>query len=492
MSAVNLDKIMELTEKLTSDPNTVWDLTEEEVESVRRHMNPYATAVRPENESWINISIINWRDEFMKKFHMMALIGFMYRMLTEYEPEYVREFAEKRAAETGEAFDKVHSAALKRARDAVKMFLDKYLRFDVDKHVRTASVKQTANAPIEVPEPVTNEAQPCPESVKTAYQQLVKSRDEIAELLTSDELSADMRRRLIVTMKQLDSSIADLGVAAVPAAEAEVAPVYTVTPPADVLYHYNRYVTNNYEQLRQAYEALYTEKPDLEYAVIYYDAFQTEAAAAAHREKNTKCFKSEVLTLSNGGVTILGPFKENRAKIDYYNKHTELLKQMMDQVEADHKLGKDLMEKRVRAKKVQNIKECGPDAPGLASYAAIGSLAKNTSSLREMGASAVMTQEEQEAVAEQSVIPAEPGYDINDTIDVGMFLPEYDADGKLKSLKKDVFLSQSEVPLHMQEGSEYTEEYQPKRAIGNVKAALKAKTVVSKTGEKKTIYTTAK
>ena len=64
--------------------------------------------------------------------------------------------------------------------------------------------------------------------------------------------------------------------------------------------------------------------------------------------------------------TVLADYKKNRENIDFYNRHTEVLKRIMDQHEQDKKLGKDLMNKRVKKAKSKNIEEMGKDAEILA------------------------------------------------------------------------------------------------------------------------------
>jgi hypothetical protein len=130
-----------------------------------------------------------------------------------------------------------------------------------------------------------------------------------------------------------------------PLASADTLHAWKVDPPVDVFHQFDRYLTNHYEQIREVVEALYDEKPDFEYAAIVYDSFKTPEAAREYKIAHEGEFRSEVLTLENSGVSLIGPFRENRQRVDFYNKHTEIMKRMMKQLESDHKLGKDLMEK---------------------------------------------------------------------------------------------------------------------------------------------------
>jgi hypothetical protein len=202
--------------------------------------------------------------------------------------------------------------------------------------------------------------------------------------------------------------------------------------------------------------------------------------AAQYRKQHEAEFRAEVLTLENTGVSLIGPFKENRNRVEFYNKNVEIMKRMMEQMEKDHKLGKDLMEKQVKQKKRENIARDGPDAPGLREY----SRAMNT--MAELGAKKVLTREEQDklnearAVKEDAEVPA-------DAIQIDMFVPSTDEDGEAKLTRRKMY-TQAEAPLHLQEGSKYHEQYQPKRDEGSsLVESYATKTIISKTGEKREI-----
>jgi len=165
--------------------------------------------------------------------------------------------------------------------------------------------------------------------------------------------------------------------------------VLTITPPADVFYHFERYMTNHWELLREATSALYAENPDFEFAAIYYGSFETEADAENFRKMHESEFRVGVHTISNRGVTLLGPFKENRQKLTFYNKNTEVLKMMMESAESDHKLGVDILKKRVYNKKAQNIIEEGPTDPNLETYI------NSANNLKDCGVRKALTREEE-------------------------------------------------------------------------------------------------
>lgn len=168
-----------------------------------------------------------------------------------------------------------------------------------------------------------------------------------------------------------------------------------VIPPQDTFHRWKYYTEVNFEELRTATEAIYHEKPDLDWALIIYDYFEgtpgeVDAAFEKFRDRHQDEVISDIKGIDFGGWTLLGDFKENRAKVTFYNKHTDVLKRILDRHAEDKKLGQDLMRNRVRQAKAKNIREDGPDAPGLAEYKS----QQGGRALVNMGAERVISREE--------------------------------------------------------------------------------------------------
>ena len=158
--------------------------------------------------------------------------------------------------------------------------------------------------------------------------------------------------------------------------DSEARPMIDVIPPQDTYHRFEYYRDVNYEEMRTAVSAIYdTGKPDFEDAILVYKYLEgTQEEVEKERKdyciKNQDAFKSDVLAIDVGKWNFTGPFKRNRDKIDFYNKNTEIIKRIMTRIEDDKQIGKELMKQRVIKKKAENIKQAGPDAPGLANYRA--------------------------------------------------------------------------------------------------------------------------
>lgn len=236
-------------------------------------------------------------------------------------------------------------------------------------------------------------------------------------------------------------------------------PAVDVIPPQDTFHRWRYYTEVNYEELRTATEAIYHEKPDLDWALILYEYFEgsageVDAAFEDFRDKHQDEVISDIKGLDFGGWTLLGDFKENRAKVSFYNKHTDVLKRILDRHAEDKKLGQDLMRNRVRQLKAKNIREAGPDAPGLADYKT-----QNASKdLASMGAERVISREEMyrlerakgdlRAAQELKVLDQcrQVIEDLSAAAKVRPLLPEEET--RLQNAQKDLVLAQEmiEVP----------------------------------------------
>lgn len=520
---MSAEELRLLSERVVNDPDVVYDLTPEQTIELQKHLNPLGNVIT-EKKSYVNISLVNWKDEYYRKFHLTAMIGYLYRLQMEYLPEDEIEAERLKLVKRLEGVEDAkeiarvrseHDALVKLLTDTcrrmVLKFLNRNFNYNPDMHLR-GSHSENKDDPERVPKDEAIRAV-CEISKKApaidaklaskpeqtykylranmlaTYQAAVESTKTLKQVLTVmlDPLvdNEDKQGILMKKYRLLVGIVDDMKKIAEPLSASETVDAWQVDPPVNVFHQLNRYITNHYEQLRDVCSALYNEKSDFEYAVIYYNSAKTQEAARDYRVQNESKFRTEVLTIENSGVTLIGPFKENRARVDFYNKNTEVMKRMMEQMETDHKLGKDLMEKQVKKQKKKNIAESGPDAPGLAAYS------KAMNVVKDLGAKKVLTREEQDeleaahAVKEDAEVP-------DDAIQVDMFFPKTDDEGNT-TLNKTKFYSQAEAPLHLQEGSQHTAGYQSKRGDSkSLTEAYKRKTIISKTGQKMEIQVPVK
>ncbi len=176
--------------------------------------------------------------------------------------------------------------------------------------------------------------------------------------------------------------------------ESDVRKTLEHIPPQDTFHRWDYYMEVNYEELRAVTECLYPEKPYLENAFIIYDTFEGDEKSAERWFGDFTTTMQDRLVMEPsltqiGAWVLTAPFKENREKLEFLNRETEAIKRIFERREQDKKLGKDLMMKKGKKAKAKNIKEDGPDDPGLARYKA-----NLADSIGKLGVKNVITEKE--------------------------------------------------------------------------------------------------
>lgn len=517
---LSVEELRDLGQKIGLNPDSVYDLSVDEATQVRKYLNPLGNVVSS-NKIFVNMGLVNWKDRYLRKLHTTALIGYLYRTLEEYEPEGELEKEKARynhACKQPDAdldqLKKDHEARLilitSTVHGIIDQFLNRNFEYDPDRHIRGshienkndpdrkekfASIKEVCSL-ADKAEVVEGKLRPKPDAtfnylrshLLATYQAAVEAtetlKSALSVMLDPGLKSEDKQGILIKKYKTLLDLTTDMKKIAEPIATADTLNAWKVNPPAEAFHQFDRYLVNHYEQLRDVVQALYSEKSDFEYAVTLYDVHKTSEDASEYRVQHRDEFRTEVFAVESSAVNLIGPFKENRERVEFYNKNTEVLKLMTSQLEADHQLGKDFMQKKSHQAKKKNIEEAGPDAPGLNAYA------KANNTIQELGGKKLLTREEQMELVEakEKAAAIKQDYEVpDDCIQVDVLFPEVNANG-VSELKKTHFFTQAEAPLHMQEGSQFISSYQPKRDEGvTMETGYTTKTIVSKRGKKMTI-----
>jgi len=395
-----------LIDEILKDPGKISELTKDEISELRKKSNPYGVIV-PATKSWVNISITNMRAEYLRRLHMVSLIGYLFRTLEEYEFKPTISELQFLAEIKDETKRKEKEDEMKKEFERDRLGAERFLRrnfdYNPDRHIKMSYTENKED----------------PERLKR-YDEFKRMMHagmldkEIKSRLSDSEVVEELKQmilntyQIIETIKtiivQLMKTVEDQSLLPhynkITSLYDEIKPIVNVLSagdlkstlaiglPVDVFYQWDRYLTNHYEDIREVVNILYSEKPDIEYAIQYMDHFDSEEKAKEHRQKWEGTLISSVMTVENGAWSLLGPFKGNRERVEFYNRNTEILKQMLQQVESDHKMGKEFMEKRVKQEKKENILKHGLDDKGLAEYqSAVGTV-------ETLGAKRVLTEEE--------------------------------------------------------------------------------------------------
>ena len=274
------------------------------------------------------------------------------------------------------------------AKEIIGSFLRNWFEFDPSVHVRSGHDAKTIAAAVEMtrvgdrdvavdtkdPGHLTLEAvraaapQPAAEH-KEAYDLIVANKQSyaaVAALLRDDDLA-----EAALTALGADGDFRQY-LFPVPA-DSPARPAADTVPPQDTFHRWAYYTEVNYEELRTITEAIYPERPDLDWAIALWEVFEgTEAEVDAAFDKHCQRYQEEIPSaikaLQFGNWSLLADFKENRKKIQFYNRNTEVLKRILDRHADDKRIGAELMRNRVRQAKARNIATEGSDAPGLSQY----------------------------------------------------------------------------------------------------------------------------
>jgi len=154
--------------------------------------------------------------------------------------------------------------------------------------------------------------------------------------------------------------------------EAETKHCRSLQPPNDSFFRIDRYIENNYSELRQATDDVYCERSDIEEGVIPYETFEGKDPEEVDKKAQEFCRKYagevdiDMKTLRFGRWNLTAPLKQNLEKRDFFTKENEILKRIVDRSQLDAKEGMKIVKQRAKEMKRKNEAEHGkhemPDA----------------------------------------------------------------------------------------------------------------------------------
>lgn len=381
---------MELQELLDElSPENIADLPEEVILGLRKKLNPYGRTIQG-SDKILTFSYIDLRKEYLEKFLVTSLIGFLNRMCDEWNvPPGIKvvpvEEYEKNPSildpprKNGKinldpnAFEEwKQNWKHMQKRCIVKEFLASIFQFNPDEHVRSAYM----------PNPDDNER----ELIKTAPAKLAIAMGKKRNAKFKEKMRIAEERDNILKTGSVDnkSKIEKEGDTKTNKNRDEVSDVRNAVtnmiPPRDIFHRWKYYQEVNYEEIRKAVEDLYCDKPIFETAINPYDWHANDEEADKFINKHKSEVTAEVFKAHSGKWNLFGKFKQVRKGMRFNNEKTQVIEEIFAQQEMDIKLGADLMKKRVKKAKDKNIKEVGPDSKAFLEWKA------QNKTMRDMGA----------------------------------------------------------------------------------------------------------
>ncbi len=380
------DQIKNIIDELETNPDKINELTDEQIIEVDKYLNPYGATIYGE-EKYTCISFTNLKEKYMQKLLTTALVGFLYQMSKEYEidenelNDYYKEQLNKdlyydeipHPDSNNEKFLKQLDESLfieckyKYLQNKYTLinndeisedeFISNYTLTEDDEFIIRDNINMEIKERLK-PNKVFNN-----DKYLTKKYELIKNQSDDEKKIinkflnkyfvfnptehTSENVNAQNDPERV---KPSDNQFTD------------------INPPNDTYGRFQYYFDVNYEELRKAVLYLYNEKPDVEVAINIYDSFPTIDECNEYINKNKDKVITNIMTLTNYKWNLLGSFKQNRERITFYNENTQILENILKQQEEDAKMGKKLLDERVRKKKVKNVKEYGKTDPAVAKY----------------------------------------------------------------------------------------------------------------------------
>lgn len=390
------NQIQSIIEELEVNPDKINELTDEQVIEVDKYLNPYGATIYGD-EKYTCISFTNLKEKYMQRLLTTGLIGFLYQMNKEYEIDdddlnenYKKELDKELFYENIPHPDSTNLDFIKKLDETLYIeckytYLNEvYNKLNISDDEDNKSDNKdenkeeffkkyvlSENEELQIRESVNNEIK---ERLKpTKYfnnEKFLNKKYELIQKQSEQERSiiSKFLNKYFVYDPSLHTSPNIINTNDPERTKPENNNFIKAVPPNDTYGRFQYYLDVNYEEIRKAVLYLYNEKPDVEVAINIYETFPSLEECTEYINKNKDKVITNIMTLTNYKWNLLGSFKQNRERITFYNENTQILENILKQQEEDAKMGKKLLDERIRKKKVKNIKEYGKTDPAVAKY----------------------------------------------------------------------------------------------------------------------------
>lgn len=138
--------------------------------------------------------------------------------------------------------------------------------------------------------------------------------------------------------------------------------------PANAFANWEAFHSTNFESIVEMTRDLYGSKPDINFAINILKVFEGLDDANEFARLHNSKFAS-LFTIETNKWAILGPFRENRERLQYYGQHAGIVNTMLEGTKSDADIGKDIIRHRVTSAKKETYLKHGPDdSKGLEQY----------------------------------------------------------------------------------------------------------------------------
>jgi hypothetical protein len=409
-----------LIQDLETDPEIIEKLTEDEITEVRKYINPYGRTIGSENKSYTCLSYTNMTKEYLTKLLTTTMVGFVYRMCDEYEildEELTTEIKDADFMEEVKNPDHSDQQFLKNKEE--KYYTDIKYQYILDHNLNNTenvekrdilkSVVLSEDDELAVSTLVKQEMD---EFLKPSYVLNCVKKTEFIDkmILEQSKYEQTIIKRFLNKVFEYNPDLHTQSVYHENKSDIERHPLkpvsreekdmtkdltmeqvlHTKIPPNDTFLRFSYYYDVNFEQMQEVVKDIYCVKPDIDIMINVFDKFENLEETEHFVKKHKNEVITDILTLTNNSWNVIGPYQQNRERINFYNDNTAILESIFKQQEEDAKLGAELMKSRVKKKKVRNTRYMGKDDPKFKDY-----IKNNPSNVSAMGGIKVNEDEEE-------------------------------------------------------------------------------------------------
>jgi len=445
-----MDNWDDLLKSIKEDSSVIDTLSDEKIVELSKKLNPYN--VKLGDDKYTCLSVIDLDMKYKRRFLMTSLIGFLFKQCEEYRLDdceapngdiktYKKDYelakqwlsanpeppadSEKLIKYKGDKLKALkcveyYSNILKR--HTVKEFLDSIFKFNPDEHVTNSygfnPLDPSRNKlATESSEECSKKCcdKDCKKECKDSCQCEVKEGKKMLVDETKDP--ADVEDKTLTSADNVPSVDGNGNVVAAVNA-----------PPKDTYHYWEHYTDTNYEKIMDVVNNMYSEKPDLHFAIQPHATFSSQEEAETYMKKHRNLVITDMLMLTNGKWSLTGAFSENVERINFYNQNTSIIEEILKQNESDKKVGAELMKNRVKRKRRKNKKDHGTIPKEFLELKK-----QNPSKAELMGAERIKVDDEKKETLQL-------------TGPEGAVVEEVECDEKIKDLESSLFKLSDEIP----------------------------------------------
>jgi hypothetical protein len=363
-------------------------LTIEKMSELKQCANPYRKPIYDPKTKFLEFSYINTNREYEHNLSFTAMVGFIYKVATEYEmqsdkymsetdPEYMKIFntvqynfnidklqqyydRQHEMAPTPENYVRcLRAKSIVAARKKLPDIYDEQAKQYCQEHSVNYNNCYPENVPV-TPEDLVQikEFVKCKLGIKKTLQEKQTQRqDQILDFLDHN-FKFDPNNHIRcgyfphyekMLVSRMETNPDNFQVIKTPTGTEMIVNDHFekyLIPPADTHSAFRTYFDSNYECLRECTDNIYF-PAQFECAVIARETFASEEQARTWENKYANDFDTSVMRIPFGNWIFIDPWTENRNKINFDNSEkTKIIHEILEKQKENEKIGRKIIEKK--------------------------------------------------------------------------------------------------------------------------------------------------